>query len=175
MLGVVLSCAILAFANWGSDSPVPPQVVAPNEAGMSDREVAPSKAKELFIPSIELTAAFEDGSCRVKDGAINPATLDKACTYTAEDRTYSLPGSTAGDLVVIAGHTGAGVSAVFNKLYDGSLDQHKVHVGDRLFLKTEASGNAWLVYVATDLHSPQKEDRTSCTPLLRTLARARTG
>lgn len=155
---MVLSCVILVCVDWGSHSPTPPTVVSQDQATTTDRDVPPSKALELYIPAIDLTAAFEDGNCRVKDGAINPATQDKACTYTAEDRPYSLPGASAPDLTVIAGHTGAGVSAVFNKLYDGTHDVHNVHVGDKLFLRTENSGGAWLVYTAKDIHSLQKED-----------------
>lgn len=58
--------------------------------------------------------------------------------------------------MVIAGHTGAGVPAVFNDLYDGSADKHQVHIGDELFIRTEESGDLWLVYEATDLHEPEK-------------------
>lgn len=54
-----------------------------------------SPAVELFIPAIEVHADFQNGSCRVVNDAINPDSMDKACTYTAEDRLYSLSGTTA--------------------------------------------------------------------------------
>ncbi|MFI5505297.1 Uncharacterised protein [Corynebacterium kutscheri] len=120
-----------------------------------------SPAVEMYIPRLNLRAHFETESCRVKDGAIDPDTLTKACTYTAADKPYVLPGTHAEDIVVIAGHTGSGISAVFNKLYNGSADTHTVHVNDRLYLRTEKSGQQWLVYAATDLHSPDREGLSS--------------
>lgn len=88
----------------------------------------------MFIPSVGLRAQFEDGPCRVRADALDPATLDKACVYTASDKPYSLPGPGAEDLVVVAGHTGAGVHGVFDRLFDGSSDQHTIRVGDMLYL-----------------------------------------
>lgn len=83
--------------------------------------------------------------------------MNKACTYTADDRSYSLPGTTAHGIVVIAGHTGAGVPAVFNNLYDGSANEHKAHMGDKLYVHTDTSGRNWLIYTTTDLHDPDKQ------------------
>ncbi|MDN6245665.1 MAG: hypothetical protein L0J38_03890 [Corynebacterium casei] len=111
---------------------------------------------EMYIPSIDLRADFEAENCAVTDGAIDPDTMSEACTYTSDDRPYSQPGTDASDIVVIAGHTGAGVPAVFNDLYDGTADEHQVSVGDELFIRTEESGDLWLVYEATDLHEPEK-------------------
>lgn len=151
--------ALLALSFWPIDStPPPPDDLEVNEV-QADRSpvIAPAAAKEMAIPSIGVRAKFEDGACRVKDGAINPETMDLACTYTAKDKPYSLPGTNARDIVVIAGHTGAGVSAVFNKLYDGAADRHTVSVGDKLYIRTASSGDNWLVYAATDLHNPSKE------------------
>ncbi|MDK8546344.1 hypothetical protein [Corynebacterium pseudodiphtheriticum] len=119
--------------------------------------IEPAPAVEMMIPALDMYAVFEDEACRVKDGAIDPATMEYACTYTADDRPYSLPGTDADDIVVIAGHTGAGVAGVFDELYDGSNDEHKVSMGDKLYLRTATSGDQWLVYEATDMHSPQKE------------------
>lgn len=120
-------------------------------------QIEPSPAVEMYIPAVGLAAPFEEDSCRVRDDAIDPATLDKACIYTAEDRPYSLPGTVTEDLTVIAGHTGAGLSAVFDSMYDGTRDQHTIELGDRMYLRTKASERQWLVYTATDLHDPKKE------------------
>lgn len=114
-------------------------------------------AVEMYIPAINVRAQFDEGACRTKDNALDPASLDKACTYTAADRPYSLPGTDAPDIVVIAGHTAAGVPAVFNNLYDGTRNEHKVHEGDKLYVRTAASGEKWLMYSATDFHDPVKE------------------
>ncbi|AJI78204.1 sortase family protein [Corynebacterium singulare] len=119
--------------------------------------IAPSPAVEMYIPSIDVRAEFEEESCRVKDNKINPDSMSKACTYTADDKPYALPGTDSPDIVVIAGHTGAGVPAVFNNLYDGRADEHKASIGDKLYLRTEKSGEQWLVYTATDLHDPSKD------------------
>lgn len=110
----------------------------------------------MVVPVLGLRAQFEAGDCRVEDGAINPKTLDKACALTGPQYPYALPGTDAGDIVVVAGHTGAGVSAVFNQLYDGKAQHHNVAPGDSLFMRTEASGDDWLKYTATDLHEPDK-------------------
>ena len=153
-VGVVATIAIASTIH---------QAVKPPE-GLEERHIVaesapviePSAAVELYIPHLKLHAEFEPGNCRVLDGSINPKTMDKACTYTADDKPYSLPGTDAPDISVIAGHTGAGVSAVFNDLYDGSAMEHKVTIGDKLYLRTKNSGDDWLVYEATDLHAPDK-------------------
>lgn len=152
---VVLVGIIAALKlNQEPDTPAPqPTEVATEPAAI----IEPSPAVEMYIPTIDVRADFEEGSCRVKDDKINPDSMNKACTYTAEDKPYSLPGTDSPDIVVIAGHTGAGVPAVFNNLYDGRADEHKAAVGDKLYLRTQSSGEQWLVYIATDLHDPSKD------------------
>ena len=127
----------------------------PGEAG----PIGQSRPVEMVVPQIGLRAEFEEGDCRVKDGAINPASMGKACAYTAEGKPYQLPGPGAGDLVVVAGHTGAAVHGVFDGLYDARANAHNVREGDTLYLRTQDSRAAgkWLEYRATDLHNPKKE------------------
>ncbi|OFK70238.1 sortase [Corynebacterium sp. HMSC074A09] len=155
IVAVVLVGIIAALKlNQEPDTPAPqPTEVVTEPAAI----IEPSPAVEMYIPTIDVRADFEEGSCRVKDDKINPDSMNKACTYTAEDKPYSLPGTDSPDIVVIAGHTGAGVPAVFNNLYDGRADEHKAAVGDKLYLRTQNSGEQWLVYTATDLHDPSKE------------------
>lgn len=159
-LAAILAVAVLGIAaavglTTGSESPTPPP---PTEVAAEPAAVIePSPAVEMSIPSIDVRADFEDGSCRVKDDKINPDSMREACTYTAEGKPYALPGTDSPDIVVIAGHTGAGVPAVFNNLYDGRANEHKVSIGDKLYLRTENSGDEWLVYTATDLHDPSKD------------------
>ena len=159
-LAAILAVAVLGIAaavglTTGPESPTPPPTteVAAEPAAV----IEPSPAVEISIPSIDVRAGFEDGSCRVKDDKINPDSMREACTYTAEGKPYALPGTDSPDIVVIAGHTGAGVPAVFNNLYDGRANEHKVSIGDKLYLRTENSGDEWLVYTATDLHDPSKD------------------
>lgn len=116
-----------------------------------------SRPVEMAIPAVNMTAKIEKDDCRVVDGKVDPGGLSKACAYVAPDKPYELPGTDAGDIVVIAGHAAAGVPAVFDKLYNPSDNAHTVSVGDALYLRTEASGEWWLKYVATDLHDPMKD------------------
>lgn len=161
----VLAIALFALVRCVSldDAPPPPAPQATETADDAEasRSIAPeyvedSRPAEMVVPVIGLRAPFEDGDCRVVDGAIDPASMTKACAYTAPEKPYSLPGTDAGDIVVVAGHTGAGVNAVFNELYDSRDERHTVAEGDSLYLRTEASGEAWLKYTATDVHDPEK-------------------
>ena len=143
-----------------SDPPAPEPTQATSVAAEPRRQaaasIAPARPVEMIVPVLGLRAGFEQADCRVVDGKIDPKTMDKACALTGEGYPYALPGTDAGDIVVVAGHTGAGVNAVFNKLYDGKAEHHNVAPGDTLFLRTEASGEDWLKYTATDLHDPDK-------------------
>lgn len=127
-------------------APAPePQIVIPN-----------GRPVEMYIPAVGLVAGFEQESCRLVDGSVDPVSLDLACAFTPPDRPYRLPGSNADDVVVIAGHAGAGTPAVFDPLYNPDEDHHNVRVGDVLYIRTKTSGENWLKYTATDLHSPEK-------------------
>ena len=143
-----------------SDPPPSEPATVTSVAAEPRREAAASIAQgrpvEMVVPVLGLRAGFEQGDCRVVGGAIDPKSMDKACALTGEDYPYALPGTDAEDIVVVAGHTGAGVNAVFNKLYDGKAERHNVAKGDTLFMRTEASGEDWLKYTATDLHEPDK-------------------
>mgnify|MGYP002713401997 FL=1 len=143
-----------------SDPPPPEPTQTTSVAAEPRRQAASSIAQarpvEMVVPVLGLRAGFEQADCRVVDGKIDPKTMDKACALTGEGYPYALPGTDAGDIVVVAGHTGAGVNAVFNKLYDGKAEHHNVAPGDTLFLRTESSGEDWLKYTATDLHEPDK-------------------
>ncbi|WP_235840619.1 hypothetical protein [Corynebacterium liangguodongii] len=151
---VLLGLVIFAVAGVCARSAQPPPAAAPAVPSQAPEVVVQSRPVELEVASIGIRAQFEPADCRVKNGAINPATLGQACAYTAPDRPYQLPGTHAGDVVVIAGH--AGLGAVFDKLYDASANTHRVSIGDVLYLRTESSGEKWLRYRATDLHDPSK-------------------
>lgn len=129
---------------------------APGERREPASVIPQSRPLEMVVPVIGLRAEFEPGDCRIVNGAIDPKTMDKACAYTGADKPYALPGTDAEDIVVVAGHTGAGFSAVFNTLYDGTRERPNVNPGDSLFIRTEASGEDWLKYTATDAHEPEK-------------------
>ena len=115
-----------------------------------------SRPQEMVVPAIGMNAKFEDGDCRVVKGNVDPDGLNKACAYTAPDKPYQLPGTDAGDIVVIAGHAAAGVPAVFDKLYNPE-NAHTLKIGDTMYLRTANSGEWWLKYEVTDLHDPMKD------------------
>ncbi len=126
------------------------EVAQPREA------VAPSEPVELAIPALGLRAGIDPEACPLEDGALDPARLDTACYYVAADRPYSLPGTDAPDVSVIAGHAAAGRAAVFDDLYDSRAGTFTVEKGDELLVRTRAGGDRWLVYRATDFHDVAK-------------------
>ncbi|WP_414627433.1 class F sortase, partial [Corynebacterium sp.] len=140
-----------------TERPAPSASAASAIAPPSTEAVPVSRPVQLAVPSLGMDAPVEQEDCRVVGDVIDPASLREACAYTAPDRPYSLPGSDAPDVVVIAGHTGAGVPAVFNSLFDGRSNRHTVSIGDVLYVRTRESGSNWLAYRATDLHEPRKE------------------
>ena len=115
-----------------SDPPVPAQEtsVSAEPRRQAAASIAQGRPVEMVVPVLGLRAGFEQADCRVVDGKIDPKSMDKACALTGEGYPYELPGTDAGDIVVVAGHTGAGVDAVFNKLYDGKAERHTVATGD---------------------------------------------
>lgn len=135
-----------------SSAPVP----SPTQSDLLQVDAPPSQPIEMIIRSIKIDAPFENASYRGKNNKIAPATMDKPCSYTSNDKPYSQPGTNVPAIAVIAGHTGAGVPAVFNNHYDGTNDRHTVALGAKMYLRTESSGYNWLRYTATDLHDPQK-------------------
>lgn len=163
----VLIVVLLVRALLDDDTPPPEPQAAPEETTSAPSattvrrqaaaQIASGRPVEMVVPVLGMRAGFEEADCRVVDGAIDPRSMDKACALTGEGYPYALPGTDAKDLVVIAGHTGAGVSGVFDKLYDGTAERHTVAEGDYLYVRTETSGEDWLVYRATDLHDPDKK------------------
>ena len=153
--------------NEPSDPPAaaPETSVSAEPRRQAAASIAQGRPVEMVVPVLGLRAGFEQADCRVVDGKIDPKSMDKACALTGEGYPYELPGTDAGDIVVVAGHTGAGVDAVFNKLYDGKAERHTVAEGDTLFVRTETSGDDWLKYTATDLHDPDKGALASNTEI----------
>lgn len=161
LTALVLAAALPLAACSTSQEPAPEEPTRVTAAPPTVEATPPEAVEqgwpvEMIIPKLGITAQFQDESCAVKDDAIAPNTLDEACVYVSPDKPYALPGSDSPDIVVVAGHTGAGVRAVFDKLYDGAADHHTVAIGDALYVRTATSGDRWLRYLATDLHDPEK-------------------
>ena len=153
---LVLVVALRACGIIGGQEDEEQQVAPAPQTSQTADEVPVSRPIEMTIPKVGLHAEFEKNDCLLKDDAIDPSTLSEACVYTAENRPYSLPGTDASDIVVVAGHAAAGVPAIFDKLYDPSNEHHTVTIGDAMYIRTEQSGDRWLKYEATDLHEPEK-------------------
>ena len=93
--------------NTPEQSISPPKGLETNEVPSETSPVIePSAALEMYIPAIDVHAQFDDGACRVVDGAAN---------------------------------------------------EHKVSIGDKLYVRTKNSDQNWLTYTATDLHGPDKQ------------------
>lgn len=122
-------------------------------------QIAPSVPRELFLPKTGTSIPIATKPCPVVNGLLDPdrSHLETACYYTAPDRPYSLPGTSAADLTVLAGHTWRKGPAAFNALYDWRTQAFAVSQGDELWVRTEASGQRWLVYRAVSFHTPTKD------------------
>lgn len=165
VLGASLCVAALLLAGCSKEVEIPQEVASGQIRTEDIPAINPSAVVEMVIPDVGIRASFDDEPCRVKKGAIDPKSMNNACVYTDPERPYTLPGTNSPDLVVIAGHTGAGVPAVFNNLYDGKDDKHTISEGAKLYIRTVASEDSWLVYRATDFHSPQKESLVDDTSI----------
>lgn len=119
-------------------------------------DIAPSQPLEMAIPALRLRADVDAEACPLTDGALDPPTLDAACYYVADDRPYSLPGTDAPDISVLAGHAASGRDAVFDDLYDNGTDTFTLEKRDELLVRTRAGGDRWLVYEATDFYGIDK-------------------
>lgn len=131
--------------------------LAPTASVEASESVDKSRPVEIIIPAIGVRANFSDGACRFHHGVLDPESSSEACIFTAENKPYQLPGSAAEDIVVVAGQADGDGLAVFSKLWSDSAGQAGVSLNDALYLRTEASGDKWLKYQATDFHSAEEE------------------
>lgn len=144
------------FTGGPEYKPAPAGLHERNIVPAVERVIGPSMPQEMYVPHLKLYAKFQTDTCRIKDDWIDPSSLSEACLTLAEGKPYQRPSSNAPDIVVIAGHAGATLPAVFDNLYDVTEDKHTVEVDDLMYLRTQESGEDWLVYRATDLHAPSK-------------------
>lgn len=137
-----------------------PKIETPSEVATTPQAIEPSIPVSIRVPSVGLDVQILPESCPVDDGMVHPPIdeAEKPCYYTAADKPYQLPGSDTADLTAIFGHTGHcdADCAAFNRLYDWQQQQWLVQPGDELYLRTEASGDSWLVYRAADFYTPDK-------------------
>ena len=159
ILAAIIGLLAYGYLNYYKKWYDVPTVAAPEAQLLEKPVVKPAKPIDasaplaIHIPKINVTAAFDEGPCPLTNGALNPPTLKTVCAYTAPDRPYTLPSSHSEDVTVVAGHAGAGIPSVLDKLYDGD---YTMDIGDELFIRTAESGDNWLVYKVTDRHNPEK-------------------
>ena len=166
-LRTALAAALLAFPLFftacGTDEPPPPDDAASEDGGGATIEVeqVPIEASmpiELTMPALGLSEPVVEDLCPMTDRGLAPVHLMDICFYTADDKPYVLPSTDQEDVAVLAGHANTRIPGVFDDVYDSVNGEFAVKLGDELRVRTEASGSKWLVYKATDFHSPTKED-----------------
>ena len=138
---------------------MPPQSASPAPVASSvEGVIAASPPREILFPRSGTSVTISGAPCPVVNGVLDPdrTAYTVACYYTARDKPYSLPASATSDLTVLAGHTYRFGPAAFNALYDWKAQSFAVTAGDELWLRTEASGDRWLVYRAVAFHTPPK-------------------
>lgn len=145
------------LAGCGSDAPAPP--------GSEKAEVTPEQVSieesmpvELTLPALGLHEPVVEEPCPMTDRGLDPVHLMDVCFYTADDKPYVLPSTDQKDVAVMAGHANTRIPGVFDDIFDAEKQEFNVKSGDELRVRTKASGSKWLVYKATDFHTPTKED-----------------
>lgn len=113
---------------------------------------------EISMPGLGLSEPVVDELCPMTAYGVDPVQLMDVCFYTADDKPYVLPSTDQEDVAVLAGHANTQPPAVFDDVYDSVKREFNVELGDELRVRTEASGSKWLVYKATDFHTPEKVD-----------------
>lgn len=153
---------------------LPPQVPLPTPTDLPSSTPTPSskptssqkpvviKASEptlLYFPSLKKYVVMDDKSCpRDADGLFDPdrTKMMAACYVHDNDHVYVLPGTQTVDVSVMYGHTWRQGQAAFNVLFDWKKQQFTLKKGDKVWVRTRASGKRWLVYEATDFFKPNK-------------------
>ncbi len=140
-----------------SESVTPSAAVPVSSAPVAT--IAGARPVQLRVPRLGVTIEVAAKPCPVVKGVLDPdrSRMMVACYYVAPDRPYTLPGTATSDLSVLAGHTWRGGDAAFNALFDWKRQAFTVTLGDELWVRTEASGQSWLVYRAIALHTPRKD------------------
>lgn len=119
---------------------------------VSQARIAPSRVMNIFVPSVGINnEVLQLDSCR--NGIAPPVEGSYiAAVYQCSD--YENPSSASTSVSVLTGHSSCKVDTVLNKLND-----HKsTLVGQEVLIKTETSGNSWLVYRIETVEEPRKQD-----------------
>lgn len=171
-LFVALAAAALTLVvagGWGADrevdadvGPTPPAVtsVAPL-VGPELRTVSQARPTQLHQPDTGLNLAVLELPPDARD-PIDPPTArqaywDPAPVLTDRPARSYAPGTSTSDVTVIAGHTGTVTEdAAFNAFFDWREQTFRVEPGDEVWVRTETSGEHWLVYRLETIHTVPK-------------------
>lgn len=157
-----LAAVPLLLTACGSDtppSPASPETGETGETGEVDQAaIEASMPVEISMPGLGLSEPVVDELCPMTAYGVDPVQLMDVCFYTADDKPYVLPSTDQEDVAVLAGHANTQPPGVFDDVYDSVKQEFNVKLGDELRVRTEASGSKWLVYKATDFHTPMKVD-----------------
>lgn len=155
----------LLLAACVSDSPPSPASPGAGDTGEAGEvgeidqvAIEASMPVEISMPGLGLSEPVVDELCPMTAYGVDPVQLMDVCFYTADDKPYVLPSTDQEDVAVLAGHANTQPPAVFDDVYDSVKREFNVKLGDELRVRTEASGSKWLVYKATDFHTPEKVD-----------------
>ncbi|MFC3848553.1 sortase domain-bontaining protein [Corynebacterium hansenii] len=149
------------LAGCSTDAPAP----APPAPGSEKPQATPEQVSieesmpvEMTLPALGLHEPVVEDLCPMTDRGLDPVHLMDVCFYTADDKPYVLPSTDQKDVAVMAGHANTRIPGVFDDVFDAEKQEFNVKIGDELRVRTKASGSKWLVYKATDFHTPTKED-----------------
>jgi hypothetical protein len=129
------------------------------EPEVTDEEltaISASPAVQLFIPNSDAELALSTPVLPMHDcrTVIDPPRDPEGFGQVYGCSDFAQPGSDSPSLTVLAGHSAQSTEAAFNRLYR----QGESLEGREVYIRTEASGDRWLVYRIDNVYVPDKED-----------------
>lgn len=167
--GAPTTPAVSASPAVSGSPPLMPSATPPPSGGpLTHAEVLAGPAVEVSWPALAARLPdAERGYARVTisahtcpvtpEGLIDPdrANLMQACSLAGAG-SWAHPGSSSTGMALLAGHTWRFGPAAFNGLYDWQRQEFRVREGDEMWIRTQTSGETWLVYRAVSFDRPGK-------------------
>ena len=169
-----------ATPHWVPETAEPSQAPTTHPTSQQEVHIKRSMPTELYFPQLEARLSDRDKhlahikldntACPIDAwNHVQPdlSHMDQACVaYRPGEKDWSaklqLPGTDNDGQVVMFGHTWRQGAAAFNLLYDWQAQRTMLRAGDEMWVKTEASGNRWLVYTYTgEMRTPAKPNLSS--------------
>ena len=129
---------------------VPTQIIAEQPT------IKPSRVTQIFVPATEPSYVINNGVTELNScmPQIDPPLDGKGIGSVYECMDFARPGTSSQGLSILAGHSSCRVDTVFNRLNE----QGDTLIGREVLLKTETSGNKWLVYQINAAYKPDKNE-----------------